>query len=134
MTSSASTPQFLAPVDIKLNSSNYRKWFTTARIVLLGMDLLGYVDGTSPQPSTPDASWTLADRCTMTIICQFCEIDVRMEIGYLPTAHAMWQHFGHMFEHSSSAHQYVILQDFTHIQQRERSVKEYDSDLQSLWR
>ncbi|XP_039146892.1 uncharacterized protein LOC120284166 [Dioscorea cayenensis subsp. rotundata] len=133
MASTSSAPHFLAPVDIKLNGFNYREWFTTVRIVLLGMDLLAHVDGTSPQPSTPDTSWTLADRRTMTIICQSCEIDVRMEIGHLPTAHAMWEHLAHMFEHSSSARQYAILQDLTHIQQRERSVREYVTNLRSLW-
>ncbi|KAH7679310.1 Zinc finger CCHC-type protein, partial [Dioscorea alata] len=97
-------------------------WFTTVRIVLLGMDLLGHVDGSSPQSSTPDASWTLADRRTMTLTCQSCEIDVRMEIGHLSTAQAMWEHLGNMFEHSSSARQYAILQDLTHIQQHFEAV------------
>lgn len=111
MASSSSFPHFLAPVNIKLNDFNYREWFTTVCIILLGMDLFSHIDGTSPQPSTPNASLTLANHCTMTLIFQSCEIDVHMEIGHLPTTHAMWDHLVFMFEHSSSAYQYAIIQD-----------------------
>lgn len=87
---SFSSSLFLAPVDVKLNASNYKERFTTVRIILFGMVLLGHVDCTFPQPSKANASWTLADHCTMAVICQSCEIDIHMQIGNLPTAHAMW--------------------------------------------
>lgn len=63
--------------------------FITVLIVLLRRDLLGHVNGTSPPLSIPDASWTLADYRTMTLICQSCKIDVYTEIGHLPPAHAI---------------------------------------------
>lgn len=116
MASSSSSLNFLAPMDVKLNGSNYKEWFTIVHIILIGLELLGQVDGTSSQPSEHVASWTLAGHCTMTRICQSYKVDVRMEIEHLPTACAMWERLGNMFEHSSSTHQYAILQDITHVQ------------------
>lgn len=69
MASSSSSPHFKALVDVKLNGSTYREWFTTIHIILLGMGMLSHVDGTSPQPSTLDASWILTDHCTIAFIC-----------------------------------------------------------------
>lgn len=42
---STTSPNFLSPVDVKLNASNYKEWCPT-----LGYKLLGHVDGTSPSP------------------------------------------------------------------------------------
>lgn len=133
MATSSYSPHFLTSMDVKLKGSNYKEWFTTVSIILLGVELLGHVDGTSSHLSEPEASWTLADRRAMTLICQSCEIDVRMETKHFPTAYAMWAHLHHMFKYSSSTRQFAILQDITHVQQRERFVKEYVSDLRSIW-
>ena len=48
-----------------------------------------------------------------------------MEVGHLDTAREVWEHLHHMFEQSSSAREYAVLQDIAHLQQRERSVREY---------
>lgn len=47
MASSSSSLNFLAPMDVKLNGSNYKEWFTIVHIILIGLELLGQVDGTS---------------------------------------------------------------------------------------
>lgn len=133
MASSSFSQHFLALVDVKLNGSNYREWFTIVRIILHGIGLVGHVNGTSPQPSTPDASCTLADHYTMAHICQSYEIDIHTEIGNLLSIHAMWKHLGYMFEHSISGSQYTILHEITYVQQCEHCVRENVSNLWFLW-
>ena len=56
-----------------------------------------------------------------------------MEVGHLDTAREVWDHLCRMFEQSSSAREYAVLQDIAHLQQRERSVREYVTELRSLW-
>ena len=55
-----------------------------------------------------------------------------MDIGHFATAREMWEYLRHMFEQSSSTREYAVLQDIAHVQQRERSVREYVTELRSL--
>ena len=145
------TPNFLNLVDVKLNGANYEKWLTTVCMILLGLELYVHVDGTYPPPlefstSSPGGltsntfvssdrnAWHAANHRAIAVICQSCELDVRMDIGHFATAREMWEHLRHMFEQSSSAGEYAVLQDIAHVQQRERSVREYVTELRSLWR
>lgn len=98
---STSSPNFLAPVDVKLNGSNYKECYTTAYFILLGLELLGHVDITSSPPTETDtssasASWFTADHCVMSLICQSCEVYIHIEIGHLSTTRAMWDHLSYM--------------------------------------
>ena len=112
---SSYTPNFLTHVDVKLNGANYKEWLTTVRVILLGLKLFGHVDGTCLPPlefftSSPGGStsstmassdrsaWHAADHQAMAVICQSCELDVRMEIGHLVTAREIWEHLHHMLE------------------------------------
>lgn len=77
-------------------------------IILLGLELPGHVDGVSSPPTETDTLGTFASQFTtdhraMTLICQSYEVDIRIEIGHLLTALAMWDHIHRMFEQSSSA-------------------------------
>lgn len=51
---STSSLNFPTPVDVKLNGSNYKEWYTTMHIILLGLELLSHVDGTSFLPKETD--------------------------------------------------------------------------------
>ena len=99
-------PSFLTPddVDVKLNGSNYKEWLTTIRVILLGLEMFGHIDSTSISPlessitssggssSTTSAlsarhSWHTDDHRATTLICQSCEINIRMENSHLGTTH-----------------------------------------------
>ena len=113
------------------------------------MELLRHVDDTSPpSESTTGATssgsfsifhaqssrstWHTNDHCTMALISQSCEIDIRMEIGHLGTAREMWHHLRHMFEQSSEAREYAVVRDISHIHQRDHSVRGYITKMRSL--
>lgn len=58
-----------AQTPIKLSSNNYCAW--RMQTVLLGYELIGYVDGSHPRPATPSARTTAADADAYSYwICQ----------------------------------------------------------------
>lgn len=126
------------------------------------MGLVGHIDSTSFPPmasppglsptSTPTSSgsmistsalaaalaarsaWFDADHRTIAQITQSIEIDIRMEVVHHATAREMREHIRRMFELSSKAREYAIVQDLSHVHQGDRSVMEYISVLRSHWR
>ena len=105
------------------------------RVILLGMEILRHVDATSPPPSKSTSNATpmaLLSHRAMTLIFQSCEIEVWMEIDHLGTAREMWDHLRHMFEHFSSTHKYVVVQDISYLHQCDRFVREYVTKMWSL--
>lgn len=132
------SPNFLSLVDVKLNGSNYEEWYSIVCITLLGLEPLGHVDGTSFPPKETDTlsaitSLFTVDHRTISFICQSYE-DIYTEISHFPIILAIWDHLHHLFEESSYAHQYAILQDLTYVYQWECFVREYVTELQYSWR
>ncbi|XP_039125223.1 uncharacterized protein LOC120261408 [Dioscorea cayenensis subsp. rotundata] len=91
---------YLQKADVMLNDKNYKAWSSTLRVLLRGLNLWGHVDGTRPPPCSSSAvssssssstvtsassstyadllKWTKDDARTIAIICQSCELHIRL--------------------------------------------------------
>ena len=156
MDSSASSHGgYLPKPDVLLNGQNYKAWSSTMRLHLRGLKLWGHVDGSRPAPphpaissemspgsvdSTGDSSfqawakWQDDDSRAVAIIGQSCEMAIRLAICEFPTAKVIWDHLSDLYQPSSQALHYSLLQSLATIYQRDRSVQEFFAEITALWR
>ncbi|KAH7663855.1 Retrotransposon Copia-like N-terminal protein [Dioscorea alata] len=147
---------YLQKADVMLDGKNYKAWSSTLRVLLRGLNLWGHVDGTRPPPisstvasstsssstvtgasSSPSADllkWTEDDARTIAIICQSCELPIRLAVCDFSTSKAIWDHLRALYLPYSQALRYSLLQTLTSTYQRESFVSDFFAMLSDLWR
>ena len=92
----------------KLTHSNYPSWRATFLTILIGYDLMGYLDGTIKCPPTSAATfsspaiacyahWLRQDQLLLNTIFSFVSKTVIPLIVMSSTSHDVWQHFVRLF-------------------------------------
>ncbi|XP_020102601.1 uncharacterized protein LOC109720129 [Ananas comosus] len=125
----------IAQLDVKLSGPNYREWSVSIQLLFDALDLTGHIDGAGPP--TDDSKlkdWLVADRRARGIISTSVNIDIRMQLINLSTAHQMWSLLRQMYEQSSYAQSYAEFQEISMAHQGERSIQEFYSFMQARWR
>ena len=74
------------------------------------------------------------DSRAIAIIGQSCEMTIRLAICEFPTAKVIWYHLCDLYQPSSQALQYSLLQTLAATYQRDRSVQEFFAEITALWR
>ena len=92
----------------KLTHSNYPSWRATFLTILIGYDLMGYLDETIKFPPTSAATfsspaiacyahWLRQDQLLLNTIFSFVLETVMPLIAMSSTSHDVWQHFARLF-------------------------------------
>jgi len=104
----------LSQLPYKLTSSNYPSWHATFLTILIGYDLMKYLDGTLQCPPTPDANsstsavalhayWNRQDQLLLNAIFGSVSKVVMSLIAMTTTSRDAWQHLAHLFASKSRA-------------------------------
>ena len=78
----------------KLNNSKYPDWEWHWTMLLDYEDLTGYIDDTTPRPTTDEAvieNWTKNDKMARIAICMKLELDQRIHVQNEKTAKEAWE-------------------------------------------
>ena len=151
MASTRTPTSFLKKADVILDRQNYKTWSATVGVILHRLDLWGHIDGTEPAPPPPAVSladsssstvstdtssqrsvwakWRSDDSRAIAVICQSCELPIRLAIYELPTAKAMWDHLRHLYLPSSQALHYSLFQTLGVCYQRDHSVQTFFAEI-----
>jgi len=108
----------------KLTSSNYPSWRATFLTILIGYDLMKYLDGTLQCPPTPDAHsstsvvalhayWNRQDQSLLHAIFASVSEAVMSLISITTTSRDAWQHLAHLFASKSRARIMQLKEDLT---------------------
>jgi len=120
----------------KLTSSNYPSWRATFLTILIGYDLMKYLDGTLQCPPTPDANsstsavalyahWNRQDQLLLNAIFASVSEAVMSLIAMTTTSRDAWQHLARLFASKSRARIMQLKEDLTLIQRGSRTVSEF---------
>jgi serine/threonine protein kinase len=85
---------------LKLNSSNFPAWHVQFNALLVGYDLIGYVDGTGAVPATTDAAytrWKRQDQLILHAIISSVDPSVITMLGNVKTSKQAWDILTKMF-------------------------------------
>ncbi|KAL6335694.1 hypothetical protein AAG906_032886 [Vitis piasezkii] len=104
----------IAPIDIKLDRTNYALWSQVVEMYIFGKDKLGYING-----------W-LINSMDPSLIGNFI---------WFPTAKLMWDSIATTyFDGSDMSQVYDLRCRVTQLKQAGGSLEKYYNDLQGLWR
>ncbi|RVW82734.1 Retrovirus-related Pol polyprotein from transposon RE1 [Vitis vinifera] len=120
----------------KLTFSNYPSWRATFLAILIGYDLMKYLDDTLRCPPKPAANssvsvvtlythWYRHDRLLLNAIFASVSEAVMPLIGMTTTSCDAWQHLAHLFARKSRAQIMQLKEDLTLIQRGSHTVFEF---------
>lgn len=91
---------------LKLNSSNFPAWHVQFNALLVGYDLIGYVDGTTPTPATTNTAytrWKIQDQLILHAIMSSVDPSVITMLGNVKTSKQAWDILTKMFASKTHA-------------------------------
>ncbi|XP_020112267.1 uncharacterized protein LOC109726858 isoform X2 [Ananas comosus] len=104
----------IAQLDVKLSELNYRERSVSIQLLFDALNLTGHIDGAGPPTNDSKLKdWLVADRRARGIISTSVNIDIRMQLINLSTAHQMWSLLRQMYEQSSYAQSYAEFQEIS---------------------
>ncbi|KAF5481757.1 hypothetical protein F2P56_002385 [Juglans regia] len=120
----------------KLTSSNYPSWRATFLTILIGYDLMKYLDGTFQCPPTPAVNssasavalymhWCQQDQLLLNAIFASISEAVMPLIAMTTTSRDAWQYLARLFARKSRARIMQLKEDLTLIQWGTRTVSEF---------
>ncbi|XP_062200031.1 uncharacterized protein LOC133902453 [Phragmites australis] len=121
----------LVPITLDMQSTSFRRWRNTFRIVLGHFDLLSHIDVNNPRPN--DAAWVQADLTVLMWIHATLADDLMdMVMEDNPTAYSVWKQIGDFFNTNKASRAVQLEAEFHSLQQGDLSASEYCHRLKTL--
>ncbi|KAF2286652.1 hypothetical protein GH714_023238 [Hevea brasiliensis] len=128
---------------IKLTSSgNFLTWQAKTTTLLLGYDLMSYVDSTFPCPSpfitdnnkqiaNPSyKSWQRQDNLLRNAIMAFVDPCIASLVAFATTSKQAWQRLVTTYSNKFQARIYGLRENLTHVMKGTKSIAQYLSEIQ----
>lgn len=120
---------------LKLNSSNFPAWHVQFNALLVGYDLIGYVDGTGAVPATTDAAytrWKRQDQLILHAIISSVDPSVITMLGNVKTSKQAWDILTKMFASKTRARVMHLKERLTRFKMGSKSISEYLQGIKAL--
>ena len=122
---------------ITLTNSNFPIWRTHVRALLIGLDLLGFVDGTITKPhekldATVYSAWYRQDQLLLVAILGAVSPDILPLLSTCDSAAAAWDILHRAFASKSRAHVMHIKTTLSKASLGSRPVSEYVNSIKAL--
>ncbi|WMV19878.1 hypothetical protein MTR67_013263 [Solanum verrucosum] len=127
----------LTLIGIKLTGpENYTLWSKSLRLVLLGKNKLGFVDGTCTKNQYSGSLASLWDRCNAIVLSWIgatVSPDLVSSIVYASDSKKVWDEFKERFDKSNLTRIYQLWKDIASLTQGTNSVTVYFSRMKDYW-
>lgn len=138
-------------IPIKFNGKNYMSWSFHLRNFVEGKGLIGYLNGTNPQPAistTADgssdtasktvdekaiASWNQNNAKVVTWIVNSVDLPVSISLQAFTNASDMWDHLKKLYHQTNKARKFHLDTEVAKYCHGDKSVQEYYSGFLALW-
>jgi uncharacterized membrane protein YgcG len=121
----------LIPITLDMESTSFRRWRSTFRVVLGRFDLLGHINANNPRPDDP--AWVQADLTVLMWIHATLADDLMdMVMEDNPTAYSVWKQISDFFNANKSSRAVQLETEFHGLQQGDLSSSEYCRRLKTL--
>ncbi|VFQ65869.1 unnamed protein product [Cuscuta campestris] len=120
---------------IKLVTTNFPIWQRQVRSTLIGLDLLGYVDGTLAAPSPTDSTYSVWFRQDQTIVGALlgsCTDTIQPLISNVSTARDAWLNLHSSFASASRGHVLALKSKLGKNPRGNRSINDYLHEMHSI--
>ncbi|GAU12881.1 hypothetical protein TSUD_73680 [Trifolium subterraneum] len=128
---------FMAQIGIKLDGSNYALWSQIVEMYISGKDMLGYINGELPQPSSTDPcfpKWRTENAIVKGWLINSMDTSLIGNFIQFPTAKMVWDSIATTyFDASDTSQVYDLKRQVTKVKQAGGSIEKYYNDLQRLW-
>ncbi|KAK0603490.1 hypothetical protein LWI29_005537 [Acer saccharum] len=133
-----------AQAPLKLTATNYRSWKLQFHTLLVGFDLMGFIDGNHPCPpatitvgdiSTPNSAyhlWVRQDQLLLNAILGSISPSIIPFIASAKTAHDAWTALANTYAKPSRGHIMHLKSVLTNIAKRTQSITEYLQNAKSI--
>jgi len=121
---------------LKLTSNDFPTWHVQFNALLVGYDLIGYVDGTKPSPtSTTDATytrWKRQDQLILHAIISSVDASVITMLGNVKTSKQAWDILTKMFASKTRARIMHLKERLSRSTKGSKSISEYLHGIKAL--
>lgn len=134
-TSMSNSPYYLHPSDnpgtlitpVILKGDNYSEWTTEFWNSLQAKQKIGFIDGTTPKPSSnPDLTrWTSANSMIVGWIRTSIHPTARSTVGHVPEASMLWDSLKRRFSVKNGVRKHLLEDEITNCKQNGESVLNY---------
>ena len=120
-------------INEKLKPSTFPQWRAQFEALLIGYNLLDYVQGVSQCPSPAGTSsselnkthWVRQDKLILSAILASTSTTITPLIATAKTSHEAWQKLHHMYASKSRTRVMQLKEELTLIQRKNRSIPDY---------
>ncbi|KAI5313965.1 hypothetical protein L3X38_043141 [Prunus dulcis] len=134
--SSLITINAAAQLPVKLTPTNYPSWRAQFNALLIGYDLMGYVDGSSTcppaTPAAPRALWILQDQLLLHAILASVSPQVISLIASAKTSQEAWDKLLHLFASKARARVLGLKERLTLMRRENKPVSQYLQDVKVI--
>ena len=127
------TEPLAAPIDIKLNGTNYALWSQVVEMYISGKDKLGYINGDLPQPSSTDPvfrKWRTNNAIVKGWLINLMDPSLIRNFIWFPTAKMVWDSIATAyFDGSDTSQVYDLRRRVTQLKQAGGTLEQYYNDL-----
>lgn len=120
---------------IKLNGSNFPAWKVQFNALLVGYDLLGFIDGTKTYPATNHADyayWTRQDQLLLHAIISSVDQNVITMLGNVKNSKQAWDILNNTFASKTCARIMQLKEQLSRFTKGSRPIFEYLQGIKSL--
>ncbi|KAI9161493.1 hypothetical protein LWI28_017973 [Acer negundo] len=133
-----------AQAPLKLTATNYRSWKLQFHTLLIGFDLMGFVDRTRPYPpttitlgdtTTPNSAhhiWVRQDQLLLNAILGSISPSIIPFIASVKTVHDVWTALANIYAKPSRGHIMRLKGILTNISKGTQSITEYMQHAKSI--
>ncbi|CAL2238106.1 unnamed protein product [Prunus armeniaca] len=134
--SSLITINAAAQLPVKLTPTNYPSWRAQFNALLIGYDLLGYVDGSSTcppdTPAAPRALWIRQDQLLLHAILASVSPQVISLIASAKTSKEAWDKLLHLYASKARARVLGLKERLTLMRREDKPVSQYLQDVKVI--
>ena len=123
---------------VRLNGKNYSTWAFHFEIFVIGKDLWGHVDGSTPVPNkekdkVAHAKWVVKDAQVMSWVLGSVDPNIVLNLRPYKTAAPMWNYLKKVYNQNNAARRFQLEHDIALFKQDSLSVSEFYSQFMNLW-
>ncbi|PNX80561.1 hypothetical protein L195_g036565 [Trifolium pratense] len=120
---------------LKLTNSNFPAWSVQFNALLVGYDLIGYVDGTNTSPATTDATytrWKRQDQLILHAIISSVDASIITMLGNVKNSKQAWDTLTKMFASKTRSRIMHLKERLSRSTKGSKSIAEYLHGIKAL--
>ncbi|CAN1342642.1 Retrovirus-related Pol polyprotein from transposon TNT 1-94 [Linum perenne] len=138
MVSEPSNHTYSDSIAVRFNGKNYALWEYSLRIFIKGKGLLGYLDGSIPEPTIKKpaltvAAWGMNDAKAISYLIGSIEPSIVLSLRSFPTAASIWNHLRKTYSHVNASRFFDLEYSLANLTQGELSINDYYLAATQLW-